>query len=280
MSNIRPPLRIFSLTFYPALCSSRHPNDVRLYFPREGKELWANSVLLKQASPYFKDMIESGFEETYTRTKVGHPEDLPRRRRSMDFVDSDDEGELVCADGSSVEATSVNSNKRCDHPFHQVIVTQSCFKTYRAVLEWITTGAIELAPVRSRETNAAPGKTRLADPSISAIAEPCWDTYMASPKSIYRLANLLDLPDLEELALSDIEGNLPMDIVARELFSDMSLAYPLFRNLMLKLVVKNWEEVEKSQVFKDVKEDIEEGDLPNMGGLALELASLLAARNN
>lgn len=271
----------------PALFRSRHPNDVRLYFPREGKELWANSDVLKSASPYFKAALTSGFTESIAATSSectkGSASDT-----ILDFEDSDEES-------SGDEDDSILSTTRqeaqlsdsCGEAYQTITVSQATSKTYEAVLNWIVTGDITFARLSSRESDATvPSSTSdgtikvpmtLIDgrPLPSRSPTPAHTSLSASPKSLYRLAHLLDIPQLQLISLVNIYSQLTTENVLYEVFSDVAGAYEVFRSLVVDYAVERWAAVKLTSSFSELREMAEDGETVNAYSALFELMAKL-----
>ena len=84
----------------------------------------------------------------------------------------------------------------------------------------------------------------------------------ASPKSLYRLADLLSLPALKVLALSSFTAQLSPANAAHELYTDAAACYPALRDAALEFVVERWGEVEGAGATREVERRAERGELP------------------
>lgn len=96
-----------------------------------------------------------------------------------------------------------------------------------------------------------------------------------SRPSVFRLAHLLELDSLVELALDQIKSNLTPDMIAYEVFSDISAAYPGFRAVVVHFAVRHWKKVKKSQAFRETQSRIRSGELVNMSEVMMELLRLV-----
>lgn len=213
------------------------PHDVRIFFPRQGKEIWAKSSTLTSLSPYFKTMISSGFQEGSTRISTTSTASTRKWTRDeleetetenggeQAFDDSDDETDLHFT-GAGASPPASTSPSTPSHPFHQIIITQAAFTTFTAAICWLETGYIQFPPLSSTFPPLTRGADRLKLISAAAAAEPTLPI-LASPFSVYRLAHFLELPELQQIALDAIVANLTVENVAVTGFaSDVALAYP------------------------------------------------------
>ncbi|GAA5828215.1 hypothetical protein JCM11251_002639 [Rhodosporidiobolus azoricus] len=80
-----------------------------------------------------------------------------------------------------------------------------------------------------------------------------------SPRSVHRLAHLLQLDDLQNRALDALSGDLDVSIAAKELFSPTSFTYDDWRQVVLDFVKANWTEVQRSKAWKDKMGDLKRG---------------------
>mgnify|MGYP002717922712 FL=1 len=71
-----------------------------------------------------------------------------------------------------------------------------------------------------------------------------------SPKSVYRLAHLLEREELQKMALDSFASGLTISGAAAELFSPVSLAYEKPRKVVVDFVVKNWNEVKATEAWQ------------------------------
>ncbi|GAA5974156.1 hypothetical protein JCM11641_003471 [Rhodosporidiobolus odoratus] len=93
------------------------------------------------------------------------------------------------------------------------------------------------------------------------------------PKSVYRLAHLLELDDRSSLALCNPSSQLSAANAACELYGDVSCAYDHIRELTLKYVVEKWKEVKESKGLKEVEERARAGEATSQqASSAMELA--------
>lgn len=188
--------------------------------------------------------------------------------------DSDDETDEIVAESS--EAISYSATETTGKPFKTVTIIDASYSTYFATLVWMGTGNIRFAPLRSSfkypsTLSALASKTR-GEWLVAANEQhspefplPC------SPKSIYRLAHLLELDDLAQLALSDFQSQLSLEIVVYEIFTDAASTYTALRDVAVAYAVQNWREVAKSNALKKVKERADSGELDTGLLLAIEL---------
>ncbi|BGP67608.1 hypothetical protein NBRC10513v2_000928 [Rhodotorula toruloides] len=259
--------------------TSLSPNNVRLFFPRSGRSLYANETFLSNSSPYFKTLFEAGFSEDdkSTADRASTAEELP----PYTIDDSDDETDhLLNKPTSTSEAPSV--------PCKTITITDTAYSTYFAVLVWLVTGKITFAPSRSSRSRPPPRSAFARSSSASArrdtlqaliLSETALVPSPVSAKSVYRLAHLLELDSLASLALSEIRSQLTIENVAYTLYSDIASAYPEVQSAALDFAVEKWEKVVEAEAMSEMERLAEGGEADSaMAATAMKLAKRLAGR--
>ncbi|BGO92223.1 hypothetical protein NBRC10512_000955 [Rhodotorula toruloides] len=262
---------------------SAFTHNVRLFFPRHDADLWPESSVLSRASPYFRTLLASDFAESVTvpqkrkRTAsatTGTAAPAPTDADAADpdgqgFEDSDNE-----TDKLYFEKHPALQHKRDElqHPFKEIKITATAFTTYRAVLAYLRTGFIAFAPLSSTlpvpdETDISTRKSRI-EAAISARSSL---PYPVSPKSIYRLAHLLEIAPLQTLCLANLSKQLTINCAPAELFTDMCVCYDAWRNVVLDYIVKNCDAVTKSAGWTEATSRVERDEVPRAGPIMLEL---------
>ncbi|GAA5898106.1 hypothetical protein JCM6882_003328 [Rhodosporidiobolus microsporus] len=258
---------------FAALSISQVPQDVLLYFPRCRRQIWTSEGVLRQA-PYFDSLFNSGFSETEVNAT---PPCSKAVVNPLPFYDSDDE------DADDFEEFS-DASPPAVAPHKTVTITETSYWTYLAVVCWLQSGQITFAPLTS--------SFLWPEYSLAAAAQARKDTILrtsfdsdhspmrvlpVSPKSVFRLADFLDLSALATLALADFSSRLTVFNVVHELFSEGSAYCHQIREKALEFVVKNLGEVVKSEEWRGVKARAEAGELQEWEGrvwtkLAIRLA--------
>ncbi|CDR49664.1 RHTO0S29e01024g1_1 [Rhodotorula toruloides] len=258
------------------------PYDVRFFFPNAcdgGAELWSETGFLSGASYYFDCLLSSGFCETVTHSKK-----RPRTRKSApaatsqtpadadakDFDDSDDEtDELYFERRSSVLHEHEGD---CPLEYKQVTITKTAFSTYRAVLGFMRTGYIVFAPLTSACKPSNPSASRTRREHLLNLRRKT-PTSAVSPKSVFRLAHLIELDDLPDLCLADLRRQLTVEIAPVELVDDASICFDAWREVIIDFIFENCEAVEESQGWKDLQGKIRRDEVPGAAPIMLELMS-------
>ncbi|KAL8278176.1 hypothetical protein RQP46_009349 [Phenoliferia psychrophenolica] len=250
---------------HTALLGSPFVNSVQFVFPRDGgRELWSNADILSDASPYFKALLESGFSES--RSSITHPSSGAIERSALDFEDSDDD-EAFATPPSDAPASAHSST----FPHHRIEITKASFITYQAVLCWIYTDHLSWAPLASSFAATATGRS---DAIQRAVEKRPKVPYPASPKSVYRLAHLLEIPALQKLALAELKSQLTVANAAAELFSETSWRYDDVFQVVLEFTTSQSDELKTSEPWTKMLEQVDE--LPWGGRVALKLALALS----
>lgn len=282
---LKPTLIKQTINWLTEFVLSPLPFDVRFSFPRSGQDLWANSGLLKQASPYFKSMFDSGFQESKVELcTLICPRTTATLSAELDWTDSDDEGPLG-------PAATQPSRPPAQHALYSITVTDHSFVTYRAVWVWIITRSIKFSHFKPCSSSAVAGAASSAPdaaapqpPAKRLKPSPATDAASASStvscKSVYRLAHKLELTSLMEDAVDAFEANLTVDNVARELFSSAAATYDELRDAAAEFAVEHWDVVEKSAGMKEMMAKVERGEMDQAGLImkAVAEAALTKAR--
>ncbi|KAL8292807.1 hypothetical protein RQP46_000501 [Phenoliferia psychrophenolica] len=266
-----------SLRKASAMTKTSRPNDVRFSFTGAPRlEIWTNSEILIGATDYFLPVDRSTFAVSASARKTKRPKvtgptsvELPEAGEEP-FDDSDTEADEVLLkslksddkfEAGSQQDSASTTETDLDFSFANVEISSTAYSTYRAVVLFLLTSHITWAPLRSSfdvDTDTAmapdtsePSSTRpmtlwshhLADPSLPLPV---------SPKSVYRLANLLKLEKLELLALEAFKERLTVANVAEELFSDASVTFEELKRAAMEYATAHWTEVKDSAGWKTV----------------------------
>jgi hypothetical protein len=241
----------------------QHSNDVRFVLPSEGGdelEIWANTRTLVDASPYFKALLTSEFKEGQLKTKLEHDVARDNIGKGVDGMeddldDSDDEMDLEIVGNRSVGSSTATP---CPCTYREVIVRSTAYTTYKAVLGYLHSSFISFAPLSSSTSSDhnTSGDLMHTDDNTDSTRLPS-----ASPKSVYRLAHLLELPELAQLALDNTESQLTPSNVALELFGNLAGVYEDVRKIELDYFIANYDVVLKTKTMDVVKQRATDGEL-------------------
>ncbi|BGP16278.1 hypothetical protein JCM10213_007723 [Rhodosporidiobolus nylandii] len=252
------------------------PPRRRLYFASLDHQIWTSEAVLKK-SPYFTTLLASGFAESSSNaTPTAASSAGPR---SCD--DSDDELD----DEALPPPPSASS-----HPFppHKTItIIETAYTTYLAVVCYLQSGEIAFAPLTSsfrtagEPATAAPSsRTAALLPSPSTSTPPLLPV---SPKSVYRLSHLLEIPTLSALALANFRSQLTVQGAAYELFSDTASCYDEVLEVVMDFVLARLEEVLETEGMKEMEQKVQSGEVTAeegavWGKLAMRMARKLSEK--
>ncbi|BGP48818.1 hypothetical protein JCM10450v2_004694 [Rhodotorula kratochvilovae] len=127
-------------------------------------------------------------------------------------------------------------------------------------------------PPSASSTHAELVKTRVAAASAAGLLAP------VSPKSVYKLADLLQLPDLAAQALDACAASLTHAGAPAELFSPTALAYVELRAKALAYVVQHWAQVKGTDGWKAQKERVRTEGNPAAASVLVEVFEAIAEK--
>ncbi|GAA5990303.1 hypothetical protein JCM11641_006391 [Rhodosporidiobolus odoratus] len=257
---------------------SLFPMTPVLQFPGHSSlQLWTTRSLLETSTHYFDDLFRAGLNESTARTSSEHEEyktsELPKKRvrveSSEDEDDSDDETDEFAASGHLPTVPAPLS----DLKYHEILFIDASYTSYRALLCFLQTGYFSFAKL---SFTIPPRRPDSPTPSSNFDALTIWVTnnptlpLPSSPKSAYTLAHFLDLPDLQSLALLDLQNQLTVSNIAQELFTPFANRYEGPRVMMVKYAVQNWPKVKDTNGFKTVLDKFRRNELAS-GPVSAEL---------
>jgi hypothetical protein len=281
-----PTLELFYTADFAATAftAGPSPNDVCLTFPRSGDELWTNEITLRQ-SPYFNILLPSGFSEGTNGSSSGQSDG--RTLGHDHFDDSDDE-----TDAALPKPPQAALSTSQFPPHKTVTITEASYATYLAVVCWLQCGYIDFAPLTSSflsptisreqasrlrfESVRPPPSTDTAS-STSDAAASLSSLHPVSPKSIYRLSHLLELPSLSSLALTNFTSQLNTSNVVLEFFTETSACYDEISKVALDFAMKNLKEVLASTAMEGVRAKVQTGGLDDWEVRVWEMFAMRAA---
>ena len=214
-----PPAKLYSaatLPLYPDSAST----DVVFIFPNEKAEepyLCANIAELQKASPYWKVMFDSGFQES---EKYLPNTSQWRKQFQMDITEvikayrKDKSMKRFSASTASSSSASVADSASPDTPIRYVVVTDADMHTYRTILHFIRGGK--------------PGSTLFG---IHAGSAHC--------KSVYILAHKLDIETARKEALDAYAQALHSGNALQELMSADSFLYAELKETAMNCALKH-----------------------------------------
>ncbi|GAA5894515.1 uncharacterized protein JCM6883_002125 [Sporobolomyces salmoneus] len=247
---------------------SRELNNVCFFFPRTQQRIWSNESVLRKSSPYFETLFSSDFAEASASPSSPLEQSSPRSPPPpYDYDDSDVDTHLEEAPLLEPDLMTKREEEKGfeTFPFKTIRVLDTTYNTYLAVLVWISTQHIMFAPLKSRTHNLSSfgdSPTAQRQKAVSKLrqeSKPGLPTPV-SPKSVYRLAHLLELADLQALALTNFKSQLTNQGAFYELYGDVSCTYSAVQAVAMEYVVKNWNLVKESAAARKVKQKLDNGE--------------------
>ncbi|KIM43361.1 hypothetical protein M413DRAFT_444189 [Hebeloma cylindrosporum] len=178
-------------------------------------------------------------------------------------------------------------------PKIKIVVRDAAYTTYYAMLYYIYTDNIVFAPLsssfiamsREHTSSGTPidipstpseggqmtGSRRVAThDSAHSRAEWIRDWMRNNPgrpspcsaKSIYRIADMLDLSELKERAAQHIMKSLTVDNIGYEVFSPFAAAFEAIRKVEVEFFLSHWQDIRASETMKNVWLQIRNGRHP------------------
>ncbi|KAJ7461372.1 hypothetical protein B0H11DRAFT_1923644 [Mycena galericulata] len=235
--------------------------DIKFYaFSRRSSEcvtqplpLFAKSALLQGFSDDLDALLAGdGFSESaIVNLDLHQPEQSHFKNYGYDSdsdLDSDeeDEDEASALEEAEpkVEKGPDTTNSHGGRLGHVVVLKDTAFKTWKALLYYLYTRRINFRPLKSE----GPKEMDVEGPTCSA-------------KSMYRLADKLGLEELQTLALAHISSRLSEDNILEEVFSSFTSVYPAFQELEVGVLTSNFSE-KASEGLKEITKKICKGEKP------------------
>ncbi|KAG0151729.1 hypothetical protein CROQUDRAFT_667739 [Cronartium quercuum f. sp. fusiforme G11] len=271
------------------------PETVRFVFPQRSgrmKYLYALETVLRSAK-YFANLLDSQFSETSWQSSSDdmpssskkprlepspHSTALPEQSTSIAQMESNLDPELegdVAVEDEPVWWNG-DSDDESDDPTHDideyempaerfkatVVVTDTPYPTYRALLKYMFSGSICFAPLRSTylsEKRAARRKgedfenlqTFIQNRSTKIMLTEC-ELTPTSPKSIYVLADKLIMPELQKLAKHQILNSLTPSNIFNEIKTEMCIRYPELRACYIQYLQEHRNEAMSSETLQEI----------------------------
>ncbi|CAH7673259.1 hypothetical protein PPACK8108_LOCUS8139 [Phakopsora pachyrhizi] len=183
---------------------------------------------------------------------------LPKNESSSSGLDDQQ------TDNATEETTSIPQIKK---GVHKVLITSTPYTTYRALLLYIYSNSIAWAPLRStwqvyRERMQLKGKAVnhrrnvfVRENAVKfSLAMEMDELQPTSPKSMYILADMLQLPELRQEALDQFMRSLQVDNICIELMSSFIGKYDRVRQFTFEFLRSN-KQVSQTAAFNRLMED-------------------------
>ncbi|EPQ57565.1 hypothetical protein GLOTRDRAFT_137867 [Gloeophyllum trabeum ATCC 11539] len=248
--------------------------------------LFANSAILKTNCAYFEPLLSERFMGTsisalnedqydyYSDSDLSDcsedTQDESYRAAEWQDPDLDDTG---VAARSTVGDTAALPIEERDGALRTVVVTDSAYRTYKALIYYLYTGDVSFASLRSGYP-AIEGEERTPATGGSDDSPRC------SPKSMYRLADKLGLEELKKKAFLAIKSELSGTNIVKEAFSRFASIpeYAEIREMEVSVLSQNWH-------IPRVKEDLlalikkaMQGELPHATDAFISFVARMSVR--
>lgn len=209
--------------------------------------LFANDEALTAGSEYFNSLLseKTSNDSAVVEFQDYHPceggisldeygyasdSDLDEEEEETDETVQDNE---KCAEVSaervsrtvSTKSFATNGAQRII-PSRRVLVTDTAFNTWRALLDYLYTDEIVFAPLRSQASKSVKRRS-------PGEAPPC------SPKSMYRLACKIKHDKLQAKALAAIRSSLTEHNILQELSSSLTSKFPAILEMEVEILFQN-----------------------------------------
>ena len=108
----------------------------------------------------------------------------------------------------------------------EIVIKSAAYTIYQATLTFIHTGFVHFAPLLTPSLPARKAVPVRSAALANAVEASPSLPLPASPKSVYKLAPLLEIYNLAEIALADYKSRLTVENVLFELVTDISVYDP------------------------------------------------------
>ncbi|KIY63442.1 hypothetical protein CYLTODRAFT_446620 [Cylindrobasidium torrendii FP15055 ss-10] len=202
------------------------------------KALYASREILANMNSYLDTLVQGGFAESELVDLDGEIA-LEDGVEMYDYEEDSDleDADIVTLDKKGKGRAAMGSGRMGRISYNKNIA----HNTFRGLLVYLYTLTLEFAPLKS-----------------SGITSP--NPNASSPKSIYRVADMVDLPELKQLAFTDIRSKLTPTNIYTELFSRFTSLYPDILDMQVKYIIENWDACEAQQ--DDMLRRCMEGEFP------------------
>ncbi|GAA6041201.1 hypothetical protein JCM8097_008340 [Rhodosporidiobolus ruineniae] len=291
VSTLPPPATSAKFrSTYGGFFESKTLTDVDFVFPGDPnrRSTSASREVLAGRSEYFRTMFASGWSETATTstTPGGVPPSFPSSSAvpASPWADDDDGLDWLPTDWLSRYGPREKTDGSGKSPLaivggsgrSQIVVTDTGYVTYRAMLYWLYTEKITFTPLASsfivdllREDGASVEKASTSpisgdapreDPFASRrnyllrqLETQPWDGVApASPHAVYALADKLGDEDLKLRAKEAIVNAYTVDNIMYELISTFTSRYDELQTATLSFARSNWDKVTATPAFERV----------------------------
>jgi len=207
-------------------------------------------------------------------TRNAPPPSIPAASISYEYdpayPDSDSEEDSIYSRILPVVAKQANDLPTPNN-FRQVNLKGIKYSTFKALLVYLDSGYIEFSPLTSSfPLTSPPFPTRKAYLEKRLIDHPKLPLPV-SPKSMYRLASLLDVAPLKTPSLSSLKSSLTLSNAAQELFSPLSISHEEVQSAIIEYVASNWAAIREGESYKEIVKRIKRGEIKDAGKVLVDL---------
>jgi len=233
------------------------------------RPLFANSSILKaqaakessNGESYFRALLFGpDFMESSTTTL--QDDTVPATGPYTDMYDYDSDSDLE-DDYDDSTVTEVDAPLGLAAAGRTIFVEDAAYTTWHALILYLYTGNVSFKSLRSEI--AVRGSTSPESPPTPAPrnlrCQP--GTVQCSPKSMYRLADKLGLPDLEFLAFEAIKASITEENVVQETFSSFTSRYHIIQELQIELLFDSLDNPQVSNDLQAIMGRVATGELPH-----------------
>lgn len=259
------------------LLASPLPSNIRFYFAPAGRtfELWTR---LSSLPPRLVGKISFAQfvapPRTGLNTRNAPPPSIPAASISYEsdpaYPDSDSEEDSIYSRILPAVAKQANDLPTPNN-FRQVNLKGIKYSTFKALLVYLDSGFIEFSPLTSAfPLTSPPFPTRKAYLEKQLVDHPKLPLPV-SPKSMYRLASLLDVSPLKTLSLSSLKSSLTLSNAAQELFSPLSISHEEVQAAIIEYVASNWAAIREGESYKEIVKRIKRDEIKGAGKVLVDL---------
>ncbi|KAF8893869.1 hypothetical protein BD779DRAFT_957150 [Infundibulicybe gibba] len=224
--------------------------------------IFASSQVLRGKSSYLDSLLTiSGFKESAlvdldsTQPDLANFSDAGYDYDSDSDLDSDDGDEKPSTLGSNDPGGSpgaphlrtVSGTKVSRRIGRIVYIPDAAYKTWKALIWYLYTGKIDFLPLRSQGQDPPPTTIDIFRPTCS-------------PKSMYRLADKLEIPELRSLSLAALRSGITQSNVMQELFCRFTSLYPEVQEAESDFLIANFMSIPSGE-FVRVQHLLSEGSI-------------------
>ncbi|EPQ50617.1 hypothetical protein GLOTRDRAFT_141419 [Gloeophyllum trabeum ATCC 11539] len=145
-----------------------------------------------------------------------------------------------------------------------IVVKDTALRTFTALLRYFYVGDINFAPLKSQHVEVIQDINK----SLNETHPSC------SPKSMYRLADKLDLQDLKNKSFEALRCRLSKDNIVEEAFSKFTWTYDEVRDMEVEALCKFCKSADGDEVMDKVKQFMSTAPVEDFRR-SMELVSLL-----